>query len=169
MVKLSNKSSVSSNIQKIVLLDIDYTLFDTDSFKQSNLRKHKLFDEVEKALKELSKIAKLGIFSEGNTLLQTSKLNKTGIMGYLTRDYIHVVERKEDHLGEIFTKYKKVKIFLVDDKLSVLCEASKVYSPLFTIWLKRGKYAFSQTPIENFVPNAIIKSLDEVVPIVLKN
>ena len=82
------------NKKPIVLFDIDYTLFDTDHFKKSALTKHKIYEEVRDVLEKLSKIAMLGIFSEGNLEFQRKKLNQTGIEGYFKKDNTHIVLNK---------------------------------------------------------------------------
>lgn len=152
--------------KKIVLFDIDYTLFDTDFFKKTNLRKHLVYDEVDDVLNRLSKIAKLGIFSEGELNLQKTKLLRTDIHKYFSKEHIHIVAKKDETLEGILRKYDDVMVFLVDDKLTILHQAKTIRPSLFTIWVKRGIYAKSQKPIKNFTPNAIIKNLKELIPIV---
>lgn len=152
--------------QKIVLFDIDYTLFDTDYFKKTNLQTHRIYDEVEDVLHELSQIALLGIFSEGELVFQQTKLEKTGIVKYFVEEYIHIVGAKNEVLAEVLHKYKDATVFLVDDKLEVLKNASDVLPSLVTIWVKRGIYAQNQKPIESFAPHGIIDTLQEVIPIV---
>lgn len=152
--------------KKIVLFDIDYTLFDTDFFKKSQLQKHSVYEEVYHVLHELSKIAKLGIFSEGRFEFQKAKLIKTNIQKYFNKKHIYILEEKETPLKGILFKYRNEILFLVDDKLPILHKAKNIMPSLFTVWVKRGKYAKSQKPIKNFVPNAIIKNLKELVPII---
>ena len=55
---------------KVVLLDIDYTLFDTKTFKESSLKKYALYDEISAVLKDLANVAELGIFSKGEDTFQ---------------------------------------------------------------------------------------------------
>ena len=93
------------NKPKIVLFDIDYTLFNTDVFKQSQLKTHSVYDEVYGVLKELSKIAQLAIFSEGEINFQKNKLLKTGIQKHFLKDYTHIAEKKEEMLRKILQKY----------------------------------------------------------------
>ena len=50
------------NKQKFVLFDIDFTLFDTQTFKDSKLTKYTSYGEVISVLENLSKISELGIF-----------------------------------------------------------------------------------------------------------
>ena len=50
------------NKKTIVLLDIDYTLFDTKTFKDSGLTNYILYDEVLQVLGRLRGTVELGIF-----------------------------------------------------------------------------------------------------------
>lgn len=152
--------------QKIVLFDIDYTLFDTDSFKKTNLQKHSVYDEVYDVLNQVSKKARLGIFSEGELEFQKEKLTKTKIKQYFKQKHTHIVEEKDTKLAEILLRYKDNRLFLVDDKLTILYKAKKLMPSIFTIWIKRGIYAKSQKPIDNFSPDATIENLKQVVTII---
>lgn len=155
--------------QKIVLFDIDYTLFNTDIFKKTQLQKHSVYEEVYSVLNQLSKIAKLGIFSEGDLNLQKTKLLKTDIHKYFSKEHIHIVPKKDEIIEGILQKYKNTTVFLVDDKLTVLYRAKTLMSSIFTIWVKRGIYAKSQRPINNFTPDAIIEDLKQAVSIISSN
>lgn len=63
----------------MILFDIDYTLFDTENFKQSNLKSHLIYPEVKDVLSSLDKIAVLGILSEGDIVFQMEKLKRCKI------------------------------------------------------------------------------------------
>lgn len=152
--------------QKVVLFDIDYTLFNTDIFKASELKTHSIYDEVPEVLEKLSEIALLGIFSEGKLLLQQTKLQKTKIQGYFIEAHTHIVEKKDASIEEVLKLYKNNILYLVDDKLTVLHQASLLLPGIITVWVKRGIYAQKQQPIKNFAPHAIIDSLQELIPLV---
>lgn len=153
-------------MKKMVLFDIDYTLFDTDVFKKTKLRKHALYREVYAVLQELSRVATLGVFSEGNIALQRMKLRKTEIHRYFPKEYTHIVEVKDHNLREILSKYKDKKLFLVDDKLPILRMAKKVLPSIFTIWVKRGIYAAEQKEIPGFKPDAIVNDLSKLAQLI---
>lgn len=152
--------------KKIILFDIDYTLFDTDSFKESNLEKHSLYEEVRDVLQHVAKIADLGIFSEGKLDFQKTKLFNTDIHALFNKDLIHIVEKKDEILEKVLEKYKKRKLILVDDKLTVLYLAKKHFPNVKTIWVKRGKYALSQKLIEDFEPDGILENLSELMKVI---
>lgn len=152
-----------------MLFDIDYTLFDTDLFKQSDLTTYKLFDEVTEVLENLSTKVVIGIFSQGEIVFQQTKLDKTGISNYFQQEVVHIVGDKDASLKEVLHLYKNHKVFLVDDRLEILKSASEVLPSLITIWVKRGFFAENQKPIKNYAPHAIIDTLQEVIPIVTAN
>lgn len=153
-------------IKPVVLFDIDYTLFDTAFFKESGLSEHKIYEEVINVLENLSKIAILGIFSEGNINFQIRKLKETNIEKYFDKDNTHIVLNKLDELKEIFQRYKDRKFFFVDDKLTILSDAKKAFPDVFTIWVKRGPFAKMQKPIPDFNPDAQVEGLREIISII---
>ncbi len=153
---------------KIAFFDIDYTLFDTDLFKQSGLTKHKLYDEISGVLAELSKIATLGIFSEGDVDFQNKKLKETNLEPFFLKENIFIHARKEDILKNL-VDFSDSKVFLIDDKLSILHKAKLAMPELFAIWIKRGPYALEQKEIEDFTPDKTIEDLKSIVDIVEKN
>ncbi len=153
----------------IVLFDIDYTLFDTASFKESKLLSHKIYQEVAEVLSNLSKIATLGIFSKGETEFQKTKLKKTGMIKFFKENNIHIFADKDVNLINVLKKYASTKLFLVDDKLEILYSAKKHMSGIVTIWVKRGPFAENQKEIFGFKPDAQVENLSEVVRIVKSN
>jgi len=152
--------------QKIILFDIDYTLFNTDVFKETQLKKHSVYDEVHSVLKNLSNVAELGIFSEGETDFQKTKLNKTDIKKYFKKKYVHIALNKKDEIRNILNKYSNKQLFLVDDKLTILYELKRVLPSIFTIWVKRGVYAKNQKEISGFKPDATVDNLKEIISLI---
>ncbi len=161
-MKLSSK-------KPIVLFDIDYTLFDTAFFKQSGLSMHKIYAEVMQTLDGLNNFATLGIFSKGETQFQKTKLEKTGMAKFFKEENVHIFDNKDANLIKIIDKYKGLKIFIIDDKLEILYSAKMYMDQLFTIWVKRGWYAENQKAIPDFIPDAEVENLSEVVRIVKSN
>lgn len=152
--------------KKLVLFDIDYTLFDTSTFKQTNLQKYKVYKEVIGVLMELSKIARLGIFSEGDRNFQAEKIAKTNIAKHFLSEHVHIVPNKEETMRKVLAQYKHSQLFIVDDKLPFLSIVQQYAPHAYTIWVKRGIYAENQKPIKGFRPNATVKSLKSIVEIV---
>jgi FMN phosphatase YigB (HAD superfamily) len=154
------------NSKPIVLFDIDYTLFDTEYFKKSSLTKHKIYEEVKGVLERLSKIAILGIFSEGDLEFQRKKLNMTAIEGYFEKDNTHIVLNKLSEFKRVLKKYEDRITFFVDDKLSILSDVKKIFPKIVAIWVKRGIYAENQKEIPGFKPDAEVNDLKEIVKII---
>jgi hypothetical protein len=155
----------SDKKKPFVLFDIDYTLFNTDLLKASNLQEFVLYDEVEKVLEKLAPYATLGIFSEGDVLFQKKKLTVTAIDTYFEKGHMHIDVAK-DTMIHIFKQYQDHAIFLIDDKLPILYTVKQHYPFVSALWIKRGKYALAQKPMKNFVPDAIIENLQDVIPVI---
>ncbi len=150
----------------IILFDIDYTLFNTALFKQSNRRQFELYPEVMDVLTNLSRIAILGIFSEGNQELQNKKLEETRIDHFFSKDHIHIMPLKQE-VKEISDKYHDARIFLVDDKLLALRLMKKALANIKTIWIKRGEYAKKISSLPDFTPDASLDNLSGLIPLVI--
>lgn len=157
---------MEKSLNKTVIFDIDYTLFDTALFKETGLKKFSLYKEIIDVLKKISKIARLIIFSEGEINFQKKKLKKTGILDFF--EEVHIFAFKEDHLQNVLVRYNKTKIFLVDDKLKILKKAKEKFASLITIWIKRGYYAKNQKEIKGFTPDYIVEDLSEIIGIIKK-
>lgn len=142
----------------IILFDIDYTLFNTALFKETNRLRFELYPEVLDILINLLPFATLGIFSEGNEQFQKKKLKETGIDHFFNQDYVHIMPLK-DEVKEISHKYTNSRIILVDDKLLALRLMKKALPNITTIWIKRGEYAQKISSLPGFTPDA---SLDDL-------
>ncbi len=154
------------NDKPVVLFDIDYTLFDTHKFKNSQLKDYNLYEEVIDVLTQLSDFATLGIFSKGEISFQKIKLQKTGMSKFFKEYNVHIFDDKNANLISVLRRYKGSNLFLVDDKLGVLYSAKSNMPQISTIWAKRGPFAESQKSIPGFKPDAEVENLSEVVRIV---
>ncbi|HSA84368.1 MAG TPA: hypothetical protein VLF20_05810 [Patescibacteria group bacterium] len=156
-----------ANTKKIVLFDIDNTLFNTLRFKQTDLQLFSLYEDALQTITELKDVAELGIFSEGDIAFQQKKLRETNIEQYFLQEHVHIVSEKIAAIETLVKKYKENnKVFLIDDKLSILPVIKKAFPSVFTIWMKRGEYAMIQKPIDGYIPDATIESLPEAVPLI---
>jgi FMN phosphatase YigB (HAD superfamily) len=153
----------------VVLLDIDDTLFNTALFIESGLSENKVYEDVRSVLENLNTFVTLGIFSKGEAQFQKTKLEKTDLVRFFEEKNIHVFDDKNINLAQVVEKYKDSKIFLVDDLLEVLSSAKRNDGKIFTIWMKRGRYAQGQKEIPGFKPDAQVDNLSEVVRIVRSN
>lgn len=152
--------------EKIILFDIDYTLFDTKLFKESKLSEYSLYEESLETLDMLGASVKLGIFSEGDLDFQKSKLIKTLIHDRFPEEHVHIVESKKLSVTGVIEKYKDSQLILVDDKLEVLEQAKKISENVITIWVKRGPFAESTESI--FTPDHKVSVLSEL-PALINN
>lgn len=153
----------------VVLLDIDYTLFDTKTFKESGLTNYSLYEEVLEMLEKLKGQVSLGIFSKGDAEFQNIKLMQTGIKDFFNQDNIHVFQDKDINIDKVLEKYKGYKIFFVDDKLSVLYAAKMQNVAVFSIWVKRGPFAENQEELKDFSPDVTVSNLSSLDEIILQN
>jgi len=153
---------------KLILFDIDHTLFDTETFKQSRLETYSLYEEVFETLTKLSKISRLAIFSQGEFDFQNTKLKNTKIDSFFKKEDIHVFQEKQLNFEEIFKKYSEYKIFVVDDRLDILAVAKKYLPSVSTVWIKRGPHAQKLTKVEGFIPDKEILSLQEILEFIVK-
>lgn len=156
------------NSKPIVLIDIDDTMFNTALFKESNFSQNKAYDDVIRALENLNTLAILGIFSKGEIQFQKAKLEKTDLFKFFNENNVHIFDDKNVNLRQVVAKYSNSKIFLIDDRLEVLCSAKKNVNDIFTIWMKRGRYV-NQEKITGFAPDSQVENLMEVVKIVRSN
>lgn len=155
--------------KKVVLFDIDYTLFNTTLYKSSALTSFEIYEEVIEVLTEVGEMALIGIFSEGELDHQLSKLIKTDIKQHFQDEHIHIFTRKLDALMDMLLQYKDRTLYVVDDRLDVLQGIKEADSAIFTIWIKRGEHAELLSEIMGFKPDAEVLNLREIVQIIKEN
>lgn len=158
--------TLSSKNKNVVLFDLDYTLFDTDLFKKSNLKKYALYPEIEPMLKDLSLRMILGIFSEGESDFQKLKIKKTALKKYFLPDHIHITPAKDQIFTSVFSRYQNQTLYLVEDKLNILYLAKCAWPEIKTIWVKRGIYAMNPKPMKGFAPDVTVTNLEEIIKII---
>jgi FMN phosphatase YigB (HAD superfamily) len=141
---------MQTNTHKIVLFDIDYTLFDTTLYKSSELTRFQIYDEVVDVLTEVAIVATIGIFSEGELDHQLSKLLNTDT-------------KKLDALAEVLLKYKNETLYFIDDRLDVLKGIKETDPGIYTIWIKRGIHAETLPNIPGFKPDTEVINLREII------
>ncbi|MGH7204222.1 MAG: hypothetical protein ACREHC_07300 [Candidatus Levyibacteriota bacterium] len=152
--------------KKIVLFDIDYTVFNMKLFGDTKLQTYEVYEEVHEVLDQLKEIADLGIFSQGEVAFQNRKLIETHIETYFLQKHVHIVLSKEEEMERVMKKYLgKGKLFFVDDRLPMLQLAKDRHPEVTTIWIKRGKFAEEQEPID-FAADATVYNLRAIIPII---
>lgn len=151
---LSEEDTVKSSIVN--------TLWDQAGFAKN------FYEETVGVLKEISKIATVGIFSKGDRRFQKEKIKS--ISHFFSEDHIHITLDKYKKLPEIIKKYEGNKLIVVDDVLRVLYAAKKLNKDIFTVWIRREAYyepfLLNQEPIKDFTPDATIINLRELIPFI---
>lgn len=159
---MSIVSCYNSPMQKIILFDIDHTLFDTPLFKESALTTFQSYEESLEVLETLKKEAILGIYSEGDIDLQTKKLLQTKLSPYFIKEYTHIFTKKLENLPIVFTQKEDTVIFLVDDRRVILSSVKTFNPEVHTIWIKRGIYQDEE--VEGFTPDKTVTNLRDILP-----
>jgi FMN phosphatase YigB (HAD superfamily) len=154
-------------MKKIVLFDIDHTLFDTPQFKQSNLTNYVHYDEVVDVINSLKDITTVGIYSEGDHILQTKKLTETKLLEHFHKSHLYIFDKKLDHIEEIFTKESDTQFYLIDDRPLVLSKVKNYNSDVQTIWIRRGIY--QDEVIEGFTPDHTVTNLRDILNFITKD
>jgi len=129
--------------------------------------KDKIHKDTPSSLKAISGIGVIGIFSQGEKMFQHAKI--ASLKHLFHKDHIYVTEDKKSSMPKVFSNIKNYRIYFIDDILPMLNIAKKINPDVFTIWIKRGRYAEKQKEIPGFVPDATINNLKEVVELVKKN
>lgn len=136
----------------------------TNLFYNDNLMQSCLYKESQKAVEDLQKKALIVIFSKGKDVFQRAKIS--AIKPLLEDKHIHITTNKYETLPKLIKRYKKKKLYLVDDALDVLHAAKRLNLEIFTIWVKRGEFAEKQKPITGFESDAVISNLKEALTLI---
>lgn len=142
----------------IILFDIDYTLFDTEEFKKSNLTTYKLYPQTQKVLEQLKSSFTLGILSQGEKGFQIMKLQETGILELFDPGHLFIIPDKLESLPGIMDMLKAEDVAFVDDKIWMLEKAKSLDPKLKTVWFKNGPFVKESA----FTPDKTITSLEEL-------
>lgn len=144
----------------LILFDIDYTLFDTQVFKDSNLVMYTLYPQVKNILENLNNKFTLGILSQGEKEFQIRKLHETGIFNLFDKDHIFITPDKHGELEGILKNLKIEKTVFIEDKLEILKKAKNLNPAMITIWVKNGPYA--QNTKDAFSPDFSVETISKL-------
>lgn len=149
-------------------LDIDQDFLEKEIL-ESEIFLSNLYKEAKTVLRKLSadKDLIIGILSGGEDKFQRIKIKD--LINFFHKDHVHILFYKEDNLKKIINKYKKYKLFLVDDIPGVLHKAKNIDKNIITIWIKRGRFALKEKSIMEFRPDHEIKNLNKIIPILKAN
>lgn len=153
--------------RKVVLFDIDHTLFDTEEFKDSLLSKYSLFEGITDLLGELVKNnIKIGIVSQGERDFQIKKIQETGLDKFFSSENIYIVKDKIIEIEEILKLYSSSELYLVDDRLDVLGYAKKNMDSITTIFVKYGKKKITEE-VSEFEPDYSVEEVNKIRQIII--
>lgn len=146
-----------------ILIDFDYTLFDTSRFvetleKSPDTIDYKVFlyPDTLSFIDYASRFGDLTLFSEGEPEFQKEKIEGTGISSkFKGGTKIFPSYTKVD---ELLKMPKDEKTILIDDKPDVVDMAMK--SGIFVIRVRRGKFSGDETKES---PKFVVDSLSEIV------
>ncbi|MEK7517385.1 MAG: hypothetical protein AAB583_02455, partial [Patescibacteria group bacterium] len=126
-------------------------------FKESTFRGN-MYKETKQVLNLLSrnKLLRIGIFSTGYDRFQRKKIKE--IEDFLHKEHIYIFVFKDRELSNIIKRYKTHSLYLIDDHLGILYMAKRVKKKVFTIWVKRGRFAENQKNIPGFEPDAEVEN-----------
>lgn len=151
----------------LLLLDIDDTIFNTDTFKKSQLTQYSLFEDVQDALQQLHAIATLGILSQGEKSFQVKKLQETQIHPYFIPEHTHIFEDKAREYKQLFARYhNRKKVIFVEDRIASLAKAKQADLSIVAVWMKRGRYAHHAPRDISFHPDYTVTTLHDLSRII---
>ena len=134
------------------------------------LMEESLYEDTMEVLEFFSKQENLtlGIFSAGLERAQLSKIKR--LKTFLQQDHIHIFEFKKHHaIPQLLQKYTDMEVFMIDDMMHVLYTAKETRPDVHTVWIRRPERSAQDSHIDNFQPDSIIRSLRELIPIVMGN
>lgn len=133
------------------------------SLISKKVMQNSLFADVIPSLKELKKLGKIGILSQGEDPYQRAKL--TSFEEFLHPDFIFIAKDKKSVMKTIFGNLE-YKTFFVDDTLNMLYQAYLINKNVVTIWMMRGDRWESKNKIPEFVPFYKVSNLKEVIKLI---
>lgn len=165
----------STNFQPDVFLDKLYERvkkqFDKEELEliltDTSIITASIYPDVLPTLEKLSQQEDitLGIFSAGQHGIQRPKI--ISLEKFFEHKHVHIYEmHKIETLPDLLAHYAEdISLYIVDDIPNVLAEAKKLRSSTKAIWIDRGD--FTREKVDYFNPDSIIKTLNEVIPIVM--
>jgi hypothetical protein len=140
---------ISANFPKI---DADYLL---KIFWNIDLFEKNVYKDAS-VIKDLSRIADIGIFSKGDENFQKQKIQS--IINFIEPEDIHIYKNKLEKINDIFSSYRDFEVYLIDNERDVLEEVRKINSNIYTILIDR-KNRFKNLDIIKIKNLAELKSL----------
>ncbi len=121
-------NKVKESIEKIDKQKIEETFWNVDLFSKN------LYKDTP-ILSDLSKLAKIGIFSKGDLDFQIKKINL--LKKYLDEDKINIFKNKIEKIEEVLEKYNDYEIYFVDNEIEILNKIRTINSDIKCILIER--------------------------------
>jgi len=130
--------------------------------------KNDFYEESFEVLEKISKVAVIGILSQGEGKFQRKKIELVSHL--FEEEHINITLDKYKSMPEVIEKYKSYKVIIIDDVQMFLYAAKKLNADVMTVWIKRDNYFepnfINQKIIDSFIPDATITNLRQLVSIV---
>jgi len=136
--------TISQNFPQITEDHLNSLFWDQKMFMSS------FYKDVD-VLKPLSKIAKIGIFSKGDSKFQQEKL--VSIRTFLNEENVNIFTNKIDKINQVLNKYRNFKIYLIDNDMVVLSQAKEFNGSIFTIQILRVENQLKNDRIDKTIDN----------------
>lgn len=140
-----------------------------DIFFDESLYVESLYEDARSVFQELvmKRNIQINIFSTGEKKFQMQKISSLRDM--LMVDNLHIFVDKLKKLKDVLKEYEEYHIYMVDDYPTVLKEAKKFNKNITTIWINRDTKLEDKGFIKSFKVDHVIKSLEDLIPLVTKN
>lgn len=139
-------NKVKESNKKIDKQKIDEIFWNVDLFSKN------LYKDTP-ILSDLSKLAKIGIFSKGDLDFQIKKINL--LKKYLDEDKINIFKNKIEKIEEVLEKYNDYEIYFVDNEIEILNKIRTINSDIKCILIERK----NNTEDSDII---VIRSLEEI-------
>lgn len=142
---------IAHNFPSIDLVLLNKIFWNIDLFEENMYKDTSL-------IRDLSKVAVIGIFSKGDSDFQKQKLTFFGDL--LDGDNVHIFPNKIDKMDGVLGKYEDFQTYLIDDQNEVLIKAKELFPDIYAILIDRNN---SKNKTKNTIK---IKSLNDLKSII---
>lgn len=116
-----NFPSIDLGLLNKIFWNID--LFEENMYKDTSL------------VRDLSKVAVIGIFSKGDSDFQKQKITFFG--DFLDNDNIYIFPDKLSKINEVLGQYNNFQVYLIDNENDVLTRAKDLFPDIYAILIDR--------------------------------
>lgn len=120
---------ITDKFPKIKLGSINRLFWNLDLFKKNVYKDTSL-------IKDLSRVAVIGIFSKGDYDFQKQKISF--INDSFDNEDVYIFSNKIEEIKEVLQNYQDYQIYMIDDQAEVLDKAKKLFPNIFAILIDRN-------------------------------